>query len=270
MRLAALAATALLALSGCFQSDLVVRVEPDGSGTLEQTIHIAQATLDTIAQFGDSSAVLAFEELFDEDSLRAQAARYGEGVRFVSATPTEGDGLGGRVVYAFADVARLRVPISNEDALGGEAMAAEGPEEPDYITFEFDPSTSLLSVHMPHERVPSEPVAPLSPAAADSVRMEIGRVAMMAQMLGDTGIRIALEAPGGIVQTDARFRSGHRVTLLDLSITGLLADTDLLLGLQAYDRAGYGPFETLAALQDSSSAVAMEPQPTITLQLARE
>ena len=269
-----LTALTLLALvgSGCVQSDLVLRVQPDGSGTIEQEFLIGQQMLDMMVAFGDSAEVPTSADLLDEDSLRASAARYGEGVRFVSATPTDGPGIGGTVVYAFDDVSAVRLPLGDEGGgmsdMGLPGVQTDEDTDEARVTFGFDPGTGLLTVNMPHGGAVAVAPPPLSAQAADSVRQEIARVAMMASMMGDARIRVRVEAPGGIAETTAAHRDGEAVTLFDVSVSGMIADPDLLLGLQAYERAGYGPFEAMASLQDSSEAVTMEPQPAVTLRLA--
>ena len=77
-----------LLLTGCIQSVAVLRVNADGSGTLENQTVMGAAAL---AQVRQLSGALGRDgkpvDLFSEEQARAAAAQMGEGVTLVSSTP---------------------------------------------------------------------------------------------------------------------------------------------------------------------------------------
>src|SRR5262245_56284980 len=103
--------------SGCLTSVTTIKVKPDGSGTIEQSIAMkaeAAAQLTAMAAtFGDTAEKgKAAEplELFSDKDMREAATKFGEGVTFVSSQPIKTNDMVGRVAtYAFADITKVRV-----------------------------------------------------------------------------------------------------------------------------------------------------------------
>ena len=81
-----------LGLAGCFQNEVVININPDGSGTIVETFLLTPAALEQMRamqmQFSDDGEEFS---LLDKDELTAQAAQFGDGVRFVSVTPLKSD-----------------------------------------------------------------------------------------------------------------------------------------------------------------------------------
>src|SRR4051794_26181200 len=144
-RRAVLAGLACLATTGCLTSSTLVKVQPDGSGTIEQTISMkaeAAEQLKTMMKAaGDAPANDAHAagpaELFSEKDMRDAAPRLGQGVAFVSSTPITGNGRVGRVaIYKFADIRQLRVDQKPAAPGSSQAMMGQtGP--PENIKFGF-------------------------------------------------------------------------------------------------------------------------------------
>ena len=98
------------ALSGCFQSLVLLKVNKDGSGTLEETMLLTDAFSQMIATLSGQEADGGQSRDVDEARLREKAQAMGEGVRLVSAEPVKDDkGTGYRAVYSFPDVNKIRV-----------------------------------------------------------------------------------------------------------------------------------------------------------------
>src|SRR5512137_2629736 len=108
-------AIALFFLAGCFQVSTVVRVNPDGSGTVVETMHLSKKM---IAQMNEMMQGLAGEngakpepiELFEPDKLQAPAGGMGEGVTYLSGEKSETAPYSGyTATYAFKDINTLRL-----------------------------------------------------------------------------------------------------------------------------------------------------------------
>ena len=103
----ALVATVAALSAGCFQSETVVRVKADGTGTIEQTNLANKEMLgmaagmakQAVQQSGaDASKAPSLDnlgDLFDEAKIREQASSFGLGVRYVSSAPLSQNGLTG-------------------------------------------------------------------------------------------------------------------------------------------------------------------------------
>ena len=74
--------------SGCLQVNTNVKVNPDGSGTIEETIMMSNEVINMFKQFAssfsDDSTKTEDFEMFKEEDAKKRAADYGEGVEYVS------------------------------------------------------------------------------------------------------------------------------------------------------------------------------------------
>src|SRR5688572_31397941 len=85
--------------TACFQSETIIRVKADGTGTIEQTnlankdmlgmaAGMAKQAVQNAGGAADTAAnVDNLGDLFDEAKIREQASSFGLGVRFVSSAP---------------------------------------------------------------------------------------------------------------------------------------------------------------------------------------
>src|SRR5688572_5136344 len=121
----ALVVVAAALSAGCFQSETVIRVKADGTGTIEQTnlankemLGMAAGMVNqAVAQSGGSGGVGSVSpsldnigDLFDEAKIREQASSFGLGVRYVSSAPLAENGLTGvKATFAFDDVRLLNL-----------------------------------------------------------------------------------------------------------------------------------------------------------------
>ena len=88
----ALAGLACLAATGCIASTTLVKVNADGSGTIEQTVSMKaaaaaqlKAMMAGVGPPGDAASDAKPAELFSENDMRDVAPRLGDGVTFVSS-----------------------------------------------------------------------------------------------------------------------------------------------------------------------------------------
>jgi hypothetical protein len=173
--LSALAVAVLFA--GCFQSEVVVSVKPDGSGTVTETMLMSKAMADQMKQmaegfakgFSDSADEAAKKadpgakvttetsakgfDLMDEKKLKEAASKMGNGVTYVSTKKiSNAKGEGYVATYAFTDINQLRIDQDRSDALpdagglggpggpgapGAPGGAEKKKEKSEPITFQF-------------------------------------------------------------------------------------------------------------------------------------
>jgi hypothetical protein len=226
-RFAGVLATALSA-SGCFQMNTVLKVNADGTGTIEHRMVYSAAGLAQLRQFaafgGGRGQTI---DPTSEQQFRDIAASIGPGVTYVSSTPiTVATGQGRDAIYAFTDVAQLRISAQPATPAGMPIAAGGIGADSESITFSIarDPSGSaVLHIHVPE---PNFLDALGSPAAQS-------QIGMVKTMLAGAHVSLVAEPGGTLVRTSSPFVDGSRVTLLDIDLDEVLKDETLLPRLQA-------------------------------------
>ena len=96
-------------MTGCLQSGTLVKVKPDGSGTIEQTMLVNLQTLKgMMAGMGGGQMKESTPGVMDDADFKRTAERMG--VKPVSLTPLkEGAFEGSKAIFAFDDITKVRV-----------------------------------------------------------------------------------------------------------------------------------------------------------------
>lgn len=213
----------LLGCAGCLQIEKIVKLKPDGSGTIEETLVMSKSAIEGLKQMasglgGDKTKEPKPFNLLDETKLKEAATKMGEGVTFVSATKIEnGTGEGFKAIYAFTDINKLKLDQNPSGSMpsSGNLKASDDKQEP--ITFRFAkgaPATLAITMSEPE----------LKPKKEQPEGMEEMAMQMMQQMFKDMKMNIAVEVDGAIKETNAEYRDGARVTLMEMDFNKLLAD----------------------------------------------
>ena len=222
LRLFLFAFAALFAFSGCLQVEKVVKLKPDGSGTVEETLIMTKSALESIKQmaagFGGGKAEAKPFDVYDEAKIKEAGEKMGEGVTLVSSTKISTEaGEGYKAIYAFTDINKLKVdqnPSGSMPAAGG-MKKEEKKKEP--VVFKFNKgSPAELSMSMPQPE--------FKPKKDQPADMEEAAMQMAQQMFKDMKITLAVEVVGTISETNAEYRDGARVTLMEMDMNKLLAD----------------------------------------------
>ena len=230
---AVLVALAALSTTGCFQMTTVLKVNGDGSGTINHRMvytKAALAQLKSFAALGGGGGRAASVDPLSEQQARDMTASIGPGVSYVSSelvtTPL---GQGRDAIYAFSDVSTLRIS-TQPAAPNGMSIKTQGfstqPSAAESITFSMtrEPSgNAVLHIHVPE---PNYLDFFGSPQAA-------GQIGMIKTMLAGARVLLAAEPAGTLVKTSSPFVEGPRVTLLDIDLDTVLADETLLPRIQA-------------------------------------
>lgn len=253
------------ALAGCFQSSTLVKLNPDGSGTIEQTMTMNAQTLAQLSAFSsmadankDKNGKSASKDLtdpFSEADARAEAAKMGEGVTFVSSQKIEnGQFTGRKAVYAFKDVRKLAINEVNAPDSGSTGMTTKTDDPPMRFTFKQLPNgNGLLTI----DNASAKNGSGLPGAGGDASNPQA--MQMMKTFLQGMKIDIALQV-GRVVRTNIPYVQGGTVTLLNMDFDKLLADP------AAFDRIQQAktPEETRAAMKNVQGLqVNLDPQLTL-------
>ncbi len=230
-------AVGAVTFGGCLQSTTLIRVNGDGSGTIEHNMLLSGAALAQLRQFSAPGNNSKPVDPFSEDQARAAAASIGPSVTFVSSTPlkTE-DGEGRSVVYAFSDINQITVnaqpPTPGGITARGSGVETAKRQDILFALTRLPNGDALIRITMPPPHIPASP-APGPDAESQVPRtMSPEQLAMAKQMFGGMKISLAVEPAGRLVSTTSPFVDGQRVTLMDLDFDQLVKDEGAFARLQ--------------------------------------
>jgi hypothetical protein len=262
-------------LAGCIETNMLVRVKQDGSGTVEETVKMNKQIIEQLEKM-KAGFTMAGEEaevegrtgeegvdfdMFTEEEVAGQAERMGKGVRMLSYEEISTDTQQGyTAIFAFDDVNQLRVNQNPESAMpdmsGEEGGEAESKEE--FVLFAFTPgSPARLEITTPTGQDDEE-------GEDDVDEMETGAdadqdgegsdgensmdgIEMMKQFFRGMRLTVAVEVDGTIDETNATYVDGSRVTLIDFAFDTLLDNPE---ALKKFEAAGeLGPAEAKTMMQ---------------------
>lgn len=214
-----------LLLTGCLNVKTLVKVKPNGSGTVEQTYLMHKDIVAMIAAFSPEGEKFS---LMDKDKLTADASSLGDGVKFQSAEPVTQDNFEGyKVVYSFDTITKLKLNQNPGDLVPGQ----DEPSPKEYLGFEFQAASGAtpakLTVTMPEQEAGpgSEPAAESSDEDLEAAK----------QMFENMKIGLFFECGTSIVSTTATHRAGNTVTLMDLDFGKIVENEELFNKLMKDD-----------------------------------
>jgi hypothetical protein len=236
-------ALVLICLVGCIQVTTIIKVRPDGSGTIEETLLISKAAMQQIeeatkemtAQMGGQPGggqISGGFDVLDENELRKSASEMGQGVTYVSSKKIRTkDAEGYRATFAFSDINKVRLDTSPSDKTPSPAgMGAEGGADDSVATFRFNQGPPAVLMVMLPEELTSDNLKP--PELPDTLPADDPQMASMAkemeEMFKDMKVNIALEVEGNIVSTNATHREGSKITLMEVDFGKLLENEEAL------------------------------------------
>jgi hypothetical protein len=226
LRLFCVAALSAVCLSGCLQIEKIVKLKPDGSGTIEETLTMSKETAAKLKEmavnFGKAATSKkrgADSGLLNEKKLREEEENLGAGVKFVSAKKIDTEKSEGfTAIFSFTDINKLKLdqnPASALSAVGG-AKAGPGQSKNEPLAFHFTKgSPAELDITMPQSNAAPKPQSDEAQAMA---------MQAMQQIFKDMKITIAVEFAGAITETNAQYHEGSRVTLMEMDFNKLLAN----------------------------------------------
>jgi hypothetical protein len=276
---------AAVGIAGCIDMEKLVHVKPDGSGFVEErmlmtreALRMMQGMARTAAQPGDDAGF----QLLDKDRLATQAVAMGPGVTLISAealsTP-EGEGYVAR--FAFTDINRLTLDQNPNQPASGDAAQAGPPgveTAPDTVreiraagadagadtgadtdeapgrkmeAIRFDlrkGDQPVLIIRSPRDaKAPPGDITAAEETLAtrpDGAEKPMA-VQMMQQMFKGMHVAVRVEVDGEIIETNAGFRDGSRVTLMDIRFDQILADPERFERLVLAQPQGIGQVKAL-------------------------
>jgi hypothetical protein len=222
-------------LAGCFQSATLVKLNPDGSGTLEQTITMSAEALTQLqslgASMGGDKGQSKHNEPFSLDEAKAAAAKMGTGVTFVSAEKIDtADKKGMKAIYAFKDIRTLSV--SEMNAPGGADMGGK-QDKPMSLSFAQLPNGhALLTIKNDSDAMQAKPKAGADAGQSPFGGMDSAQaLEMMKSMFAGMKIDFAIQV-GHLVKTNTPYVTGSTVTVVSMDFDQVLSDPKALEKMQ--------------------------------------
>lgn len=206
-----------ICLAGCIDEDVVVKVKPDGSGTVVERILIKSALF---MKDASGKPISTPAKPLSDYAVTMKIASYGGKVRLVSNQPvTDGGEVGYRAEFAFDDINQFKLPANPNAGIGG-----------DFYTFhQTTGATTRLQVinskdwlpKSPEGKMPEERQIPEEEkkAEADAIKK---LTADMVKMLDGAKISFRVEVEGKILQSNAQFQTDSGVDLMNMDF-GLAA-----------------------------------------------
>jgi hypothetical protein len=238
----------LVSITGCIESKILVRVNPDGSGELVETFLMSKEMLQMIAGVSSlgQEQEQAEPELLDIDKLKEKSSLMGEGVTLVSADRVSTDkSQGYTAVYKFGDINKIMVNQNPDENVPQPPAEDDGEHLKEFMTFKFTKGTetkpSVLMIISPREEQQEEPGGPgpttnsQTHAGSSQGDEPSGPSEQEEMMMGifketfrDMKIEVAVEINGDIVKTDAEYVDGRRIVLMELDFSRIVENEEAL------------------------------------------
>lgn len=227
-----IAIAAAVALTGCINSTTLIKVNSDGSGTVEQTTLMNMAAIKGMVPGAEKQMGGAVVNRAD---LERTAARMGKGVRLVTADPAKGANgwEGSKAIFAFDDINQVQVNTGPSMSGGTGDRTGSEPTSQDPVRFTLTRTggTSTLTIAFIDKPAGDKPDSSANPMGDMDLTNPM-MMGMLKSMFGGFKLNIDLEVAGAIVKTNAEYVTGSRLTLLQMDMDSLLADEAKLKALQ--------------------------------------
>jgi hypothetical protein len=222
---------AALALAGCMEVETVVRVNPDGSGTITERLMMSNEIVQMISEMAPDGQPA---ELLNEQELMDAAPGFGEGVTYVSSAEIESEfGRGFEANYAFTDINMIRVGKKP-----GKNMPGGAAKEGGFTTFTMQPGNPAeLVIHWPVDEnrtgavETTENLSVDESTATQTPEQQEAVMEMMKMAFKDMRMAIHVDVAGQVVDSNATHLDGNRVTLVDIAFAEFLNSDEAMMAM---------------------------------------
>ncbi len=250
-------------LSACINSGTLVKVKPDGSGTIEQTMLVnAAAIKGLMSGLGGKGELKETPGVMNEAEFKRTAERLG--VRPVTLTPLKENGFeGSKAIFAFDDISKVRVD-QDPQMSGTPSGTLSKPASKNPIKFAFakQGASSVLTITV-DETTAAPGTKPPADAKPGTEKMDPAMMQMVKTMFQGFKVLIDVEVEGKILKTNADYVNGSRVTLLELDMATLLENEAALNALQSKVGPGASIADVRPYLKDVKGVKINDPNLTI-------
>ena len=221
-------------LSGCLEVNTTIKVNVDGSGTVEETVFMSNEIVKMIKEFSSSfDSTETGEEftLYNETELKDKAAKMGEGVEYISSNKiTEKTKEGYKAIYSFKDIKKLKID-QNPTSRIPENPEAQMEQTKEYLTFGFmKGKPSEITINIPSPKGDNETEEAVE--SQDSINSDSTDLSEFKYFLKDFSFSLNIQVDGTISSTNATYVEGSNVTLFSINFGELLENAEKLKKLQ--------------------------------------
>ncbi len=278
--------------TSCLRTSTVVRVKKDGTGSIIARYYFSPEMLAMLDQLGELGGALGqlggaaeggngpdlglIRELAtpDEQSLKADAAGYGEAVRYASHEPgkDENGWVGYTVAYEFDDIRKVRIDQTSIPGKAKEFVASAGEElkkdEGGSISFALEGNVLTVKSTFAKDGMDGFIDQKQLDQAKEMGMNPSEALKMSAGMMQGMRIGYFVRAEDGIAETNADHATGDLIILSDADLGKVLLDPDLGVFI---DRAAADPKavtpETAKETMLKLEAMTIESKDEITVKL---
>jgi len=242
---------ATFSLTACLNMTTLVKVNADGSGTVEQTMLVNMAAAKGLMGAQAQGTPQPTGPVLNQADLERMAANMGKGVKLVSREEIKGDNgfEGTKAIFSFADINDIQI---NQNPSGGTSAARSAePTQNDPVRFTLSRrgGTSTLSINFVDRPAGDKPeTVAMSKDMPDLTNPMI--MNMLKTMFQGFKINIGLEVAGKIVKTNAEYVTGSHITLLEMDVVELLSNEAALKSMQGKIGPGMSFSEIKPLLKD--------------------
>ena len=218
-------------LAGCLQVKTNIQVNKDGSGTINEKVLFSKTFVNMIREFAqsfDDSAATDSEELsiFKEDEIKADAKDYGENVKYVSHELISNEKWEGyQAIYSFDDISKVKITPDPDSKVAIGDEGSEIPPEEDYYFFQFiKGDTPELIIDRPEIELTSETEEENTTEEAEQNDDETGEEFL--KMMEGMSISVGVEVEGKIINTNANYAEGSKVTLFEMDLGEMMKNKE--------------------------------------------
>jgi hypothetical protein len=223
--------------SGCLNVQTTVKVNKDGSGTINEKVlfsgEFAGMIKEFAMSFGDSTQPQEEFSLFKEDELKAMATNYGEGVRYLSSEKiSDNEWEGYTAVYEFDDISKIKLQPEAEDkvslGMAGGDQSAAGGEEKDYYFFSFVKGNEPeLIIDRPDIEIDSQNVTQVEESSESEEQSNSNEGDEYLHFMKNMSINVNVEVDGKIINTNASYVEGSKITLLQMNFGEMMKNKEM-------------------------------------------
>lgn len=213
---------------GCLDVSQEIHVNKDGSGRIIERVMMSKSALKQLNAFfssfpSDKKSKPEKIDIYDKKKLIADAQNYGPDVEYVKSRKLSGKTKEGyEVEYSFKDINTLRINQNPGDK-GPKKSDSKANRKEENVTFHFEKgSPALLTVNFQGQAKPSKEEK--RKAGKANKEDEKKAIDQMREILKDFYIGITVQPEGEIVETNATYREGNKITLLEMDFNKLLSD----------------------------------------------
>lgn len=215
-------------VSGCIDYSSTVKLNSDGSGTIEETVLMSGMLIqmmNSFAQsFGDSVEAENEFDIFDEQELIDQAAEMGKGVKYLRGEKVTVEGKEGyKAYFSFENVNDLKLSDSPDEKIPADDMMMNEEDETTYITFNFsEGNPSMLEIIFPEEETEESEVEYETAPGSDTLDTDMMMEEQMKMLFRDFKVSMKMEFDGDIEETNASYVDGNKITFFEMDFAELL------------------------------------------------